>query len=198
MSTFPVLTSQRIILRDFHAADADAFFAIFSDDRVTEFYDCNTFSNVEQAQELVTANIGRNAAQDGTGLRWVICLTDSPESAIGSCGIHSINKNFHSLEIGYDLHPKYWGNGYAFEAVSKMLSFCFSSHSPIHVNRVTATTDLESHKSIALLKRLGFSEEGILRQYGFWKNRFNDVRLFSLLREEWESIENPPKPTVEG
>ena len=189
MSPFPALTSQRLILRDFHEADANAFFAMSSDDRVTEFYDCNTFSNVEQAKDLVAANIRRNAAQEGTGLRWVICLADSPECAIGSCGVHSINKNFHSIEIGYDLHPEFWGNGYAFEAVSKVLGFCFSSHTPIHINRVSATTDLESHKSIALLRRLGFSEEGILRQYGFWKDRFNDVRLFSLLREEWEALE---------
>lgn len=189
MSPFPVLTTQRLILRDFHEADVNAFFSMFSDDRVTEFYDCNSFSNVEQAQKLVEANIRRNAAQDGIGVRWVICLANSPDRAIGSCGIHSINKAFHSIEIGYDLHPEYWGCGYAFEAVSRVLGFCFSSHMPIHVNRVSASTDLESHKSIALLRRLGFSEEGILRQYGFWKNRFNDVRLFSLLREEWESIE---------
>lgn len=189
MSPFPVLTTQRLILRDFLEKDVDAFFAMFSDDRVTEFYDCNTFSNVDQAQKLVAANIRRNAALDAFGVRWVICLADSPERAVGSCGIHSINTNFRSLEIGYDLHPDYWGNGYAFEAVSKMLDFCFSSDMPIHVNRVSATTDLESHKSIALLRRLGFSEEGILRQYGFWKDRFNDVRLFSLLREEWASNE---------
>lgn len=189
MQAFPALTSPRITLRDFRESDADAFFAMFSDDRVTEFYDCNTFTNVEQAQELVAANMRRNAAQDGAGLRWVICLADSPERAIGSCGVHAINKNFHSMEIGYDLHPMVWGYEYAFEAVSTMLGFCFSSHIPIHVNRVSATTDLDSHKSIALLRRLGFSEEGVLRQYGYWKNRFNDVRLFSLLREDWESIE---------
>jgi ribosomal-protein-alanine N-acetyltransferase len=139
----------------------------------------------------VAANIRRNAVQDGSSLRWAICLADKQEWAIGSCGFHASNKDFHSIEIGYDLHPRYWGNGFAFEAVSQMLDFCLSSHVPVHVNRISATTDLESDKSIALLGRLGFSEEGVLRQYGFWKNQFHDVRLFSLLREEWRVVKNP-------
>jgi ribosomal-protein-alanine N-acetyltransferase len=142
---------------------------------------------VEQANNLVAENIRRNALQDGSSLRWVICLADASEKAIGSCGFHSTNKKFHSIEIGYELHPNYWGKGYAFEAISGMIDFSFTHHLPFHVNRIAATTDLESHKSIALLRRLGFSEEGILRQYGFWKNRFHDVRMFSLLREEWEA-----------
>ncbi|WP_079436731.1 GNAT family N-acetyltransferase [Zoogloea sp. LCSB751] len=189
MNNFPTITTPRLILRDFNETDAAAIFELFSDDRVTEFYDFGTFSNVEQANKLIAANIRRNAVQDGSSLRWAICLADTPERVIGSCGFHSTNRNFHSIEIGYDLRPDHWGNGYAFEAVSQMLSFCFSSHIPFHVNRVSATTDLDSRKSIALLKRIGFSEEGVLRQYGFWKNQFHDVRLFSFLREEWEKNE---------
>ncbi len=189
MSTFPTITTERLVLRNYMEADVPAFFELFSDDRVTEFYDFGTFSNVEQARTLVAANIRRNAAQDGSGLRWAICLADAPDRAIGSCGFHSTNKNFRSIEIGYDLCPSQWGNGYAFEAVRQMLDCCFSSDIPFHVNRVSATTNLESHKSIALLRRLGFSEEGVLRQYGFWKNQFHDIRLFSFLREDWEARE---------
>lgn len=186
MNTFPDITTERLILRDFNVSDVDAFFEMFSDDRVTEFYDLDTFTCVEQAIVFVETHRRRNAARDGSSLRWVICLADAPEHAIGSCGFHSTNKDFQSIEIGYELHPDYWGKGYAFEALSQMLHVCFSQHVPFHVNRVSATTDLDSQKSIALLRKLGFSEEGVLRQYGFWKDAFHDVRLFSFLREEWE------------
>ena len=192
MSTLPEITSERLILRDFKDADVDAFFEIFSDDRVTEFYDLDTFSCVEQAIVFVETHRRRNAVQDGSSLRWAICLADDPEHAIGSCGVHSTNRDFQSIEIGYELHTDHWGKGYAFEALSGMLSLCFVSDVPFHVNRVSATTDLESQKSIALLRKLGFAEEGVLRQYGFWKNAFHDVRVFSLLRAEWEATQNPP------
>ncbi len=49
---------------------------------------------------------------------------------------------------------------------------------------VSALLKTSLSTSIALLRRLGFSEEDVLRQYGFWKNEFHDVRLFSFLREE--------------
>jgi ribosomal-protein-alanine N-acetyltransferase len=186
LSTFPQITTERLILRDFKETDAQAVYEIFSDNRVTEFYDIDTLSCVDQAKRIVTSNIRRNAVQDGSGLRWAICLSSNPNAVIGSCGFHSTNREFQSFEIGYELHPDYWSHGYAFEAITGMLRFCFAHHVPFPVNRVSATTDMESHRSIALLQRLGFSEEGVLRQYGFWKNEFHDVRLFSLLREEWK------------
>lgn len=89
------------------------------------------------------------------------------------------------MAIGYELHPAYWGRGYALEANTAMLDFCFTQDFPFHINRVAATTDLDSQRSMALLRKLGFFEEGLLRQYGYWKGKFNDVRMFSLLREDW-------------
>ena len=67
-----------------------------------------------------------------------------------------------------------------------MLSYCFKNEFPFPINRVSATTNLESVKSIKLLTKLGFTEEGVLRKYGYWKNKFHDVRLFSLLYNEWK------------
>jgi ribosomal-protein-alanine N-acetyltransferase len=191
MGTFLKIATERLILRDFIESDSAAVFEVFSDDQVTEFYNFGTFDNIEQANKLVAENIRRNATQDGSGLRWAICLKDAPATAIGSCGFHSTKKDFKSIEIGYELHRSYWGKGYAFEALSQRLNFCFMHDIPFCINRVSATTDLESHRSIALLRRLGFSEEGVLRQYGFWKGTFHDVRMFSLLRKEWEANETP-------
>lgn len=185
MNTFPQLTTNRLLLRNFTKADAQAVFAIFSDARVTEFYDLDTFTLLEQAEQIVASRMQSNAEPSSGQLRWAICLSSAPDTVIGSCGFHSCNSAFQSIEIGYELHPDYWGKGYALEAIRAMLDFCFTSNIPFHVNRVAATTDLDSHRSIALLRKLGFAEEGVLRQYGFWKGSFHDVRLFALLREQW-------------
>jgi ribosomal-protein-alanine N-acetyltransferase len=124
---------------------------------------------------------------DGASVSWAICLADDPDLAIGYCGIHSANPAFCSLMIGYDLRPDHWGKGVALEAVSAMLSFCLARDYPFAINRVAATTDLDSQRSIALLKRLGLVEEGVLRQFGFWKGAFQDVRMFALLRSQWQT-----------
>lgn len=187
MSIFQPIATSRLILRNFQESDADAVFEIFSDSRVIEFYDIDAFTDMDQAVQNVAENIQRNATPDRRGTRWAICLADCPEKMIGSCGFHAAHKEFKSIEIGYELHPNYWGKGYAFEAVSQMLNFCFEDRMPFRVNRVSARTNLDSQRSIALLQKLGFKEEGVLRQSGFWKNQFHDVRIFSFLREEWEA-----------
>lgn len=186
-TTVPQLTTDRLILRDFYESDVHAVYEIFSDDRVTEFYDLETFSCLEQARQLVASRMHGNVEPNSGSSRWAICLVDDPGHVIGSCGFHSANQTFHSIEIGYDLHPAFWGRGYAFEALVAMLACCFTQNVPFPVNRVAATTDLDSQRSMKLLRRLGFNEEGVLRQYGFWKGRFHDVRLFSLVRGDWDT-----------
>jgi ribosomal-protein-alanine N-acetyltransferase len=75
----------------------------------------------------------------------------------------------------------------AYDALSAMVCFCMARDFSFAVNRVAATTDLDSQRSIALLKRLGFVEEGVLRQFVFWKGAFQDVRMFALLRSQWQT-----------
>jgi len=67
-----------------------------------------------------------------------------------------------------------------------MLAYCFGETFEFRLNRVEALTYIAHVASIGLLVKLGFQEEGIRREYGFWKNEFHDLRSFSLLRREWQ------------
>lgn len=58
---------------------------------------------------------------------------------------------------------------------------------PHLVNRLEAFVLLDNERSSQVLNKLGFVEEGILREYGFWKERFWDMRCFSLLKREWSN-----------
>lgn len=182
---FPLISTERLTLRAFCSRDLQALYAIFSDERVTRFYDVDTFTSIEEAECMLQWRMPALEQQPLGALRWAICLNHDPDTLIGSCGFHSSNSGYHSVEIGYELNPTHWGMGYASEALRAMLTHCFTHDLPFRINRVAATTNLDSKKSMRLLGRLGFVEEGVLRQYGFWKGRFHDVRLFSLLREDW-------------
>lgn len=185
MNEFPEILTERLLLRNFCVSDAAALYDIFSNDAVTEFYDLDSFTQYTQAEEFVHSRIKLNGDFGKRAFRWAICLKSEPDSLIGSCGFHCVNQAFSSIEIGYELNQSYWGKNIAYEAVSAMLDYCFTNNFPFPINRVSATTNLDSVKSIRLLNRLGFVEEGILRQYGYWKSRFHDVRLFSVLSSEW-------------
>jgi len=182
---FPSIQTPRLQLSAFAEADAPDLFEIFSNSAVTEFYDCHPFSELAQAERLVHRYTQQLAQRLIVDFRWAISVNgDSGKKLIGTCGIHFLHKEFQSLEVGYDLHPDQWGKGYAAEAVLGMIRYCVDHSFPFAVNRVTATTNLEAVRSIRVLRKLGFTEEGVLRQYGFWMGSFHDVRLFSLLKSE--------------
>jgi ribosomal-protein-alanine N-acetyltransferase len=93
----------------------------------------------------------------------------------------------HRAEIGYDLTPHYWGNGYMSEAIGSVIEFIFSS---TEINRIEATVHTENDRSLNILTRLGFHREGILREYVQWDGEYWDMALFSMLEKDWISL--PP------
>lgn len=186
MNKFPLITTQRLLLRNFNQGDVNAIYDLMSNPAVTQYYDLDSFTHMSQAEEFVESRIDQNNESGNRGFRWAICLKSEPNIVIGSCGFHATNKAFSSIEIGFELSPSYWGKSIVPEALKGMLGFCFTNNFPFPINRVSAITNLENTRSIHLLGKLGFVEEGIMRQYGFWKNEFHDVRLFSLLKCEWQ------------
>lgn len=186
MDGFPVIKTARLLMRNFTDADVPAFFDIFSREEVTEHYGCYSYTHIIQAEEQVKRKIEVNEKGGKVGFRWALVLNDSSQHYIGSCGFHSVNEHTKAFKIGYEIHPVHWRKGYAYEAVISMLQYCFEQDFPFAVNRVSATTDIYSPASISLLQKMGFTEEGILREYGYWRDQFHSVRLFSLLRREWE------------
>jgi len=180
---FPVLRTERLVLRDFEDSDAQAVFDIFSLDSVTKYVDSETMQSVEEAAKKITSRI--NLFKDGHGIRWGITLRGLGNTIIGSCGFYLLNRHWFSCEIGYELHPQYWRRDIMTEALTAIINFGYSDRFFFHLNRIQALTYEYSEPSIGLLKKLGFQEEGIRREYTYWKNHFQDLQCFSLLRRDW-------------
>lgn len=60
-------------------------------------------------------------------------------------------------EVGYILHPAYWGMGLAFEAMTAVIAHAFANHP---VDHLMADVDPRNEASVRLLKRLGFVLSG--------------------------------------
>jgi ribosomal-protein-alanine N-acetyltransferase len=72
------------------------------------------------------------------------------------------------------------------EALRSIIGWGFHS---LKLNRIEAMVMIENIASIKLLEKSGFLEEGILREYGFWKGKFHDLRLFSLLKKDYTNAQ---------
>lgn len=184
---FPVLETERLVLRAFRPSDAPAVFDIFSKEIVTRYTLMETMNAVEQAENLVETRSGLFGK--GLGIRWGIVLREHRDELIGSCGYYNLHSAYRSAEIGYDLHPSYWGQGFMTEALTAAINHGFGDEFFFHLNRIVALTYVGHDASIAVLRKLGFQEEGIRREAGYWKGQFHDLRSFSMLRMDWE--QNP-------
>lgn len=180
LEEFPLLATIRLLLREIVPEDAGIIYEIFSDPAVTRYYDVETFSQKEQADRLIRWCANRFKYRDG--IRWGIVHRQT-NRLIGTCGFHNWRKSYQRVEMGYELAAQYWGQGYASEVVNEILKFGFNQ---LKFNRIEAWAMLENKASMHVLKKAGFSQEGVLREYGYWHGRFQDVMMFSILKGEWD------------
>jgi ribosomal-protein-alanine N-acetyltransferase len=178
----------RLQLRPLDVADTQRIFEIWSDPEVMRFYDLAPLTRIEQAEQVVTTLLHDTAER--TGIRWAI-VAKADARVIGTCGLR-LNFAFRSASLGFELERRCWRQGLMREALDAALTYAYDH---LRMNRIQATTNLDNDASVGLLKSLGFVEEGVMRQWGYWKDAFHDVRLFALLqedREAWLAVRNTP------
>lgn len=185
MKEFPVIKTSRLVLNEAVADDATAIFNMFSDPDVVEFYDFEVFKDQQQALKLIESD--HKGFLDNQSLRWAIREKDTG-LFIGGCGINRFISHNHVAVISYEFCKSSWGKGFATEAVNAMIKFAFSDQSPQLVNRIEANTMLGNDGSEGMLKKLGFEFEGVMREYGFWKGQYHDLKLFALIKRDFQTL----------
>jgi RimJ/RimL family protein N-acetyltransferase len=183
---FPELSTDRLKLIRLCHDDVEDIFTLFTDDKVLKYYDLSALRQHSQARSIIDFFNARFDAN--TGIRWGIRLKDS-NKLIGTCGFNSWNLKMKSAEVGYDLLPSFWRYGYASEAVSEILTAAFSGQLPCgELNRIQADTVPGNDASETLLLKLGFKEEGLRRESGYWKGVYHDLKCFGLIESEYAEM----------
>ncbi|PXW70033.1 RimJ/RimL family protein N-acetyltransferase [Blastomonas natatoria] len=174
MSGRPVLTSDRLTLRQVRVSDAEALFEVLSDAELMTWWSSGPHQSIEETRAYIEPATG------GGGWRSWAITRSGEDVALGWVNAHQRRENV--SEIGYILARPAWGQGIAREAVGMVLDQLFIAEGQ---RRVFADTDPENRFSIALLKKMGFQLEGHLRAE--WETHIGvrDTLLFGLLRDEW-------------
>ncbi len=176
---FPSLTTNRLHLRQIQPKDAEPFFAFKSDLEVTRRYGQEPHQSLDDTRAYVQRMQASYDRRDS--IFW--CITFKGESTvIGSCCFWNFDSSFHCAEIGYELHPAYWGQGIMAEAISALLTYGFDD---LGLHRIEANPFAGNMPSRNLLHKLGFTYEGNLRQRHLFRDHFEDQLYFGLLKEEW-------------
>ena len=177
---FPLLETNRLILRKMALSDVEFYFSHFNIREIVEGCCFPGPKSLEAAEEELEAYCIK-PFEENRGIRWGIIRKGSNQ-LIGTCGYYDWNKNARRAEVGYDLNPKYWGQGIMTEALRAILKYSFEK---MALNRVQAIIDSKNARSIGLVLGLGFKEEGVLRERSYFNGQFRDDVCFSLLKREW-------------
>ncbi len=184
---FPIIETERLILREFTKSDIETLFYLWSDEEITKYNDMAPLKDMKGANELF--DLFYNRFYNMTGLRWCIVLKEN-DKFIGDIGLNGFDGSNRSTQVGYTLHKDFWRKGIMKEALKAVLLFSFQDLTSIDeynehkLNRIEAETIPENIASEKLLQSVGFVEEGVLRQGRWWAGKLADVKLFSLLRDD--------------
>ena len=182
MSDFPDLETDRLLLREIVASDAPDVLAIHGDAVAMRWFGSDPLATLQQAQKLVEIFAGwRQLPNPGT--RWAI-RRKVDNRFLGSCGLFKWNRGWKSCVIGYELGSFAWGEGFMTEALSAILHWGFEN---MGLNRIEAQVHPENIASINLMRKLGFVQEGHMREAGYWLGEHHDLQQFALLRREYRT-----------
>jgi ribosomal-protein-alanine N-acetyltransferase len=122
-----------------------------------------------------------DTARDGPHRYFATCLGPSGE-LVGVTALRDIDDEHAQAELSFWVGRPYWGRGFASEAAGAALQYAFEV---LGLNRVTAFHMLRNPASGRVLGRLGFRQEGVLRQRVRKWGVFEDVAAYAVLREEY-------------
>jgi [ribosomal protein S5]-alanine N-acetyltransferase len=181
----PTLSTARLRLRPFVSTDAEALFALHSNAHVLRYWDSPPWPDRGRADRFIATS--RQMAEDGSAVRLAIDR-DCDSQFIGWCGLSRWNPQFRSAALTYCLDDAAWGHGYATEAARALVQWGFDA---LDLNRVQAETDTRNAASAHVLEKLGFRQEGTLREDCIVNGQVSDSWVYGLVNRDWK----PSRPS---
>jgi ribosomal-protein-alanine N-acetyltransferase len=173
---FPELITERLQLRQLSAEDDKEILQLRSDDRVNQFLARDRNSTIYEARVFITKI--NKAISDNASMYWAITLkTDN--KVIGTACLWNIQPENYRAEIGYELHPDFWGKGIMQEALPHVIGYAFET---VHLHSIEADLHAGNIPSKKLLEKNGFVLEGLFKESIFFNGKFSDRAVYSLLR----------------
>lgn len=177
---FPVIETERLVLREVTNEDASDMLAYLSDSDVVKHMGLEPFQSVEDALDEIKWY--KSIYEDGTGMRWVLSLK-STGKVIGSCGFLNRHPKHMRAEIGFELSKDFWGKGFASEALEAVVAYGYDE---LNLERIEALIEPDNLPSQKRVEKHGFMREGLLRHYEYTCGKFDDLVMYSMLKSDFE------------
>jgi [ribosomal protein S5]-alanine N-acetyltransferase len=177
------IETQRLVLREYVPDDWPSVLAYQSDARYLRFYPW-TERDAAAVQEFVNRMIGHQADEPRDVFQLAITLPRENGRLIGSCGVRVNDRVRREGNIGYELSPDYWHNGYATEAARAVLRHGFEQ---LGLHRIWAQLNADNIASAHVLEKLGMRREAHFLESDYFKGRWWGSMIYALLEHEYRA-----------
>lgn len=163
---FRELETDRLYLKNISLDDRDFIYRQFSDGAVNRYlFDAEPLVDLEGADEIIAFYI---QPEPRLQHRWVL-VRKMDGAKLGTCGFHCWDRIARCCDIGYDLFPDYWGNGYMSEALTEILKF---AQTDMELQHIHACICPDNQASVRLAERNGFIFHGQMKDEIFRDQRY--------------------------
>lgn len=170
-----ILQTSRLVLRRLETSDAGALHDLMSDADVMAYWDIREIDDVELTRRILDGQL--KAMREGEAIHWAM-LRASDKAFIGACDLSDIDRWHKRAEIGFISAKAFWGEGLTLEAMQAVLHHAAQG---LRLEKLSARTQVGNVRSVRLLERLGFEQEGVLRGHVERDGERRDCLLFGLL-----------------
>lgn len=169
---FPILKSERVILRQFLDSDLENVFKGLSHPDIIKYYGIS-FDSLEATKEQMIwfANLEKNE----TGIWWAVCSKDDGRF-LGAGGLNDLSKKDKKAEIGFWLLPENWGKGFMTETMPLIINYAFNT---IGLHRIEGFVETENVNCKKALAKLKFDMEGTMQDCEIKNEEFISLDIYS-------------------
>jgi RimJ/RimL family protein N-acetyltransferase len=185
----PTLRGAKVILRWLTADDLDALHEIFSDPEVARYLAIPLQPSRADTERFL-AGI-HEGYRTSSLYQWGI---EHAGRVVGTCTLGGIDWENRRAEIGFALARAAWGQGLMPDALTALINHAFEE---LQLHRIEADVDPRNSTSLRLLERLGFRQEGYLRERYFKDGEIQDSVIFGLLRKDFSGRTAMSRPFPE-
>lgn len=180
----PQLRTERFVLRKFKRSDASAL-AQAVRGSLPELKVWLPWANrpYRGAQARSFIRESKKSWRENNAYDFTIRHPDAPGQHLGNVSIWRVSSLARSGEIGYWIRSDMTGQGVGTEVTARLLKLGFEE---LRLNKVMLRIGVGNHPSVRIAYKLGFREEGIMRQELLLNGSWIDHILFSILASEWE------------
>ena len=175
MTEFPILQTERLLLRQFVDTDLEKVFKGLSHPEIIKYYGVS-YQTLEATKEQMTffADLEKN----GTGIWWAVCSIDN-KTFYGAGGLNSLNKEHKKAEIGFWLISDFWGKGIMKEAMPLICNYGFNN---LGLHRIEGIVETENKNCKNAIAKLNFKHEGTVKECEVKNGKFISLDIYAMVK----------------